>query len=82
MSESSKFLIKVKQTDPDQQRAYALGAFEVMQYLYDISTRGEDVDFKRLIYDEYRRTRKCLYDAIMVEKAGNGPVSEEGERDG
>lgn len=92
MTDLSKFLTKVtKQTDPDQQRAYALGAFETVQYMYDIMTRaGDDVDLKRLIWDEYRRTRECLHDAIMpvslirvdVEKGGNGPTSEEGERDG
>lgn len=92
MTDLSKFLTKVtKQTDPDLQRAYALGAFETVQYMYDIMTRaGDDVDLKRLIWDEYRRTRECLHDAIMppnlirvdVEKRdGNGPTSEEGERD-
>lgn len=87
----SKFLTKVtKQTDPDQQRAYALGAFETVQYMYDIMVSAEDPDLKRLIWDEYRRTRERLHDAIMppnlirvdVEKRdGNGPTSEEGERD-
>ena len=88
----TKFLTKVtKQTDPDQQRAYALGTFEAVQYMYDIMTKvGDNADLRRLIGDEYRRTRQCLHDAIMppnlirvdVEKRdGNGPTSEEGERD-
>ncbi len=87
----SKYLTKVTpQRDPGQERAYALGAFEAVQYMYDIMTRaGDDVDLKRLIRDEYRRTRERLHDAIMpvslirvdVEKGGNGPTSEEGERD-
>ena len=92
MTDLSKFLTKVtKQTDPDQQRAYALGAFEVMQYLYDISNRIKDPeDLRRVIADEYQRSRGSLHDAVMpptllrvdMEKAGNGPTSEEGERDG
>ena len=59
MTDLSKFLTKVtKQTDPDQQRAYALGAFETVQYMYDIMTKvGDDADLKRLIRDEYSRTR-------------------------
>ena len=84
MTDLSKFMTKVtKQTDPDQQRAYALGAFETVQYMYDIMTKaGDDADLKRLIRDEYHRTRQNLHEAIMVEKAGNGPTSEEGEIDG
>jgi hypothetical protein len=91
MTDLSKFLTKVTpQRDPGQERAYALGAFETVQYMYDIMTRaGDDADLKRLIRDEYMRTRERLHDAVMpvslirvdAEKGGNGPVSEEGERD-
>lgn len=91
MTDLSKYLTKVThQRDPGQERAYALGAFETMQYMYDIMLSAEDADLKRLIRDEYMRTRECLHDAIMppnlirvdVEKRdGNGPTSEEGERD-
>lgn len=91
MTDLSKFLTKVtSQRDPGQERAYALGAFETVQYMYDIMTRaGDDADLKRLIRDEYGRTRERLHDAVMpvsliradAEKGGNAPTSEEGERD-
>lgn len=87
----SKYLTKVsKQRSPEQERAYALGAFETVQYMYDIMVSAEDPDLKRLIRDEYTRTRECLHDAIMPpnlirvdfeKRDGNGPTSEEGERD-
>ena len=86
MTDLSKFLTKVTpQRDPGQERAYALGAFETVQYMYDIMVSAEDPDLKRLIRDEYMRTRERLHDAIMstnliradAEKGGNGPTSEE-----
>jgi len=91
MTYLSKCLTKVTpQRDPGQERAYALGAFETVQYMYDIMTKaGDDADLKRLIRDEYWRTRERLHDAVMpvslirvdVERDGNGPASEDGERD-
>ena len=79
----------VKHNDPEQQRAYALGAFETVQYIYDLSRKIENPEgLKRLIEDEYDLARTRLHDAIMppyeivVEKDGNAPTSEEGERDG
>ena len=90
MSDLARYSMKVtKVPDPEMKKVYALGAFETAQYIYDMSRRIGDPDgIKRFIEDEYRNAREHLHDAIMsscmliVEKDGNAPTSEEGERDG
>lgn len=46
--------------------AYALGAYEAVQYIKDIAEKVDNTDgLKALIRDEYNLARSKLYDSIM-----------------
>ena len=46
--------------------AYALGAYEAVQYIRDIAEKVDNTDgLKALIRDEYNLARSKLHDSIM-----------------
>lgn len=49
--------------------AYALGAYEIMRYVYEFSEKISESDaLKRMIRNEYELTRSKLYDSIMEDE--------------
>ena len=49
--------------------AYALGAYEAVQYIRDIAEKVDNTDgLKALIRDEYNLARSKLYDSIMKDE--------------
>ena len=52
----------------DLDAAYALGAYEAVQYIKDIAEKLDSTDgLKALIRDEYKLTRSRLHDSIIKE---------------
>ena len=52
--------------DQEKQKAYALGAYEVVLYMYHLAEEVDDADgLKQMIRDEYKNAKSKLHKAIM-----------------
>lgn len=52
--------------DQEKQTAYALGAYEIVRYMYRLAEKVDNADgLKQMIRDEYKNAKSKLHKAIM-----------------